>query len=200
MKKDKTWRTEDRCQALKRLYSKWAQYETWDLSACGCLVAGIDPSFTINATGPLTPIEKTSIGMIDALIQSAAGASLETLETDYERVLRSTFLEWAKVHLDPFLLTEFRLTFLGESDKSIAAGVPWQKKTQIKGPKARRNRLLKFLETKNIKTDPLSITKEELHQRFYDEYPDIFEVKLSTFEGDLKKLKIKGKSGRPESF
>ncbi len=187
-------------QALKELYSQWVQYETWDLGACGCLVAGIDPSFPLNATGPLAPIEETSISMIDAIIQSAVGASLKTLETDYERVPQSTFIEWAKVHLDQYLLTEFRLVFLGESDKSIAAGLPMQKPAQIKGPKARRKRLHEFLETEGIKTDPLSITKEELHQRFYKANPDIYEVKLGSFEIDLQELNIKGKRGRPESF
>ena len=190
----------DRHQALKRLYSQWAQYETWDLDACGFLVAGIDPSFPLNATGPLVPIEDTSISTIDALIRSAAGASLETLEADTERVLRLTFIEWAKARLNQYVPKEFRLVFFGESDKSIAAGLLSQKPLQIRGPKTRRNRLLKFLETENIKIEPLSITKEELYQRFYRENPDIFEVKFSTFEGDLKDLKIKGKAGRPESF
>lgn len=190
----------DQRQALKRLYSQWAQYETWDLGACGCLVAGIDPSFTMNATGPLAPIEKTSIGIIDALIRSAAGASLKTLETDYERVLQSTFIEWAKVHLNQYLPKEFRLVFFGESDKSIVAGLICQKPLQIRGLKARRNRLREFLEAEDIKTDPLSITKEELHQQFYKANPDIYEVKLGTFELDLQELKIKGKRGRPESF
>ena len=187
-------------QALKELYSQWVQYETWDLGACGCLVAGIDPSFPLNATGPLASIEETSISMIDAIIQSAVGASLKTLETDYERVSQSTFIEWAKVHLDQYLLTEFRLVFLGESDKSIAAGLLMQKPARITGPKARINRLCEYLETKSIKTDPLSITKEELYQRFYKANPDIAVVKLGTFEADLYDLKIKGKGGRPVSF
>lgn len=190
----------DRHQALKRLYSQWAQYDTWDLDACGCLVAGIDPSFPLNAMGPLAPIEDTSISTIDALIRSAAGASLETLEADPERVLRLTFIEWAKAHLNQYVPKEFRLVFFGESDKSIAAGLLSQKPLQIRGLKARRNRLREFLEAEGIKTDPLSVTKEELHQQFYKANPDIFEVKLETFKTDLKKLKIKGKAGRPESF
>ena len=144
--------------------------------------------------------EKTSIRMIDALIQSAVGASLETLPADSDRVLQSTFKEWAKVHLDPYLLTEFRLVILEEGDKSIVAEPLWQKRTQIKGPKARRNRLREFVEAENINTDPLSITKEELHRRFYEANPDIAVVKLGTFEADLNKLKIKGKAGRPPSF
>ena len=200
MKTDKKWTNVDRRRALKGLYKHWMQFETWNLQECGCLVAGIDPSFPLNANGPLVPIEKTSIGMIDALIQSAVGASLETLPSDSDRVLQSTFKEWAKVHLDQYLLTEFRLVFLGESDKSIAAGLLMQIPAQITGPKARINRLCEYLETKSIKTDPLSITKEELYQRFYKANPDIAVVKLGTFEADLNKLKIKGKAGRPPSF
>ncbi len=201
MKANKKWTNEDRRQALKRLYGKWAQYETWDLGACGYLVAGIDPSITINATGPLTPIEETSIGKIDALIRSATGANLKTLDTDCERVLKSSFLEWAKVHLDQYLLTEFRLAFLDGSDKSIAAGLLHQKPVQIRGLKARRDRLREFLDAESINTDhPLQITKEELYQRFYKANPDIHEVTFGVFEDDLKKLKIKGKGGRPASF
>lgn len=200
MKMDKKWTKEDRQQALKQLYSKWANYETWNLGACGCLVAGIDPSFPINATGPLAAIEETSIRMIDALIKSASGASLETLEFDYERVLQSMFVIWAKAHLDQYLLPEFRTVFLEESDKGIGAGLLRQKSVQIRGLTARRNRLRKFLDAEGIKTDPLSITMEELHELFYKAHPDIFEVKLETFKADLKKLNIKGKAGRPESF
>ena len=190
----------DRLQALMRLYSQWEQYETWDLGACGCLVAGIDPSFPLNAAGPLAPIEETSISVINALIRSAAGASLKTLEIDYERVLQSTFLEWAKVHLDQYLLKEFRLVFLDESDKSISPGLLRQNQAQKRGPIARRNRLREYLETESIETDPLLITKEELYQRFFKANPDILEVTLGTFEADLRKLKVKGKGGRPASF
>ena len=75
-----------------------------------------------------------------------------------------------------------------------------QKPLQIRGLKARRNRLREFLEAEDIKTDPLSITKEELHRQFYKANPDIYEVKLGSFELDLTELKIKGKRGRPESF
>ena len=147
MKKDKKWTKANRRRALEPLYKYWKQFETWSLEECGSLVAGIDPSFPMNANGPLVPIEKTSIRTIDVLIQSAVGASLKTLETDNERVLQSTFIEWAKDHLYEFLLPEFRLIFFEESGRGISAGLIRQNQAQITGPIARRNRLREFLET-----------------------------------------------------
>lgn len=77
----------DRRRALERLYRHWKQFETWGLEDCPYLVAGVDPADPLKANGPLVPIEKTPIGLIDELIRSAAGASLETLPTDSDRVL-----------------------------------------------------------------------------------------------------------------
>jgi hypothetical protein len=175
------------------------QFETWSLEECGCLVAGIDPLFPLNANGPLVPIEKTSIGMIDALIQSAAGASLDTLPADSDRVLQKTFVEWAKDNLDKYLQNEFRVIFLGERDRSLPIGFPQTKTAQIRGPEVRRGRLLEFLEKESIETDPLLITKEHLRQWFFESNPDIAEVVLATFAADLKELGIKGKAGHPSS-
>ncbi len=200
MEWDTKWTEADRRRALRRLYRHWMQFETWSLEECGCLVAGIDPSFPLNANGPLVPIEKTSIAMIDALIQSAAGASLETLPADSDRVLRKTFVEWAKNNLDnKYLKNEFRMIFLGERDMSLPIALLQTKAAQIRGPDARRSSLAAFLEKESIETDPLSITKEHLRQWFFESNPDIAEVVLATFAADLKKLGIRGKAGHPSS-
>ncbi len=199
MKTDKTWTKADRRRALKRLYKHWRQFESWNLEECGCLAAGIDPSFPLNANGPLVPIEKTSIAMIDALIQSAAGASLETLPADSDRVLRKTFVEWAKHNLDKYLQNEFRMIFLGERDMSLPIGLPQTKTPQIRGPDVRRGRLVEFLQKESIETDPLLITKEHLRHWFFESNPDIAEVVLATFARDLKKLGIRGKAGPPST-
>lgn len=187
----------DRRQALRQLYRQWMQFETWSLEECGCLAAGIDPSFPLNANGPLVPIEKTSIAMFDALIQSAAGASLETLPADSDRVLRKTFVEWAKNNLHKDLKNEFKMIFLGERDMSLPIGLPQSKTAQIRGPDVRRGRLVEFLEKESIDTDPLLITKERLRQWFFESNPDIAEVVLATFARDLTKLGIRGKAGPP---
>lgn len=197
MKTDTKWTEADRRRALRRLYRHWMQFETWSLEECGCLVAGIDPSFPQNANGPLVPIEKTSIGMIDALIQSAAGASLDTLPADSDRVLRKTFVKWAKNNLDKYLKNEFRMIFFGERDMSLPVALPQPKAAQIRGPEVRRDRLMEFLEKESIDTDPLLITKERLRQWFFESNPDIAEVVLATFARDLKKLGIRGKAGPP---
>jgi len=199
MKTDKKWKKSDRRRALERLYKHWMQFETWNLGECGCLVAGIDPSNPLNANGPLVPIEKTSFRTIDALIQRAADASLDTLPADSNRVLQKKFVEWAKHNLDKYLQNEFRIIFLGERDMSLPIGLPQTSTAQKRGPEVRRDRILEFLEKESIDTDPLLIPKENLRQRFFRSNPDIAEVVLTTFAADLKKLDIRGKPGRPST-
>ncbi len=59
----------DRSKALIKLYRYWARFDSWTVSECASLAAGLDPTNPLNANPPLVAIEDSHYAEILSLVE-----------------------------------------------------------------------------------------------------------------------------------
>ena len=174
----------DRSKALIKLYRYWTRFDSWTVSECASLAAGLDPRNPLNANPPLVAIEDSHYAEILSLVERSTDLNM----VDHsDRIEKAEFIRWVVKRIGELLPKEFV--------DDYARASPGQ---MIKGPQARQDALK--LHVKNRWPDRIvTISVAELHRQFLDENPLIKPVKIGAFEKDLSVLGIHFTKGRPES-